>query len=78
MKKQSIVKQLEQKYGGKWKYTINYGWECLDKDMHGIKFHQCGYGIDGEPLPMNNIFKKLQPISIFEKDKRIDEFYPKF
>ena len=47
----SIVKELAEKYGGKWKYEpVSGQWNCED-GRYVARVHTGGYDISGEALP---------------------------
>lgn len=76
MKKHSvpIVRQLEEKYGGEWKYIRWSGtWECEELDMHACYVVE-GYDMNGNPVSSPLSFK---PLRIYGNGKRGEAFFPK-
>jgi len=58
----TITKQLEEKYGGKWKYIRNRfaggRWFCKELDAMAYYVAHGGYDVNGEYVPpiLQNIF----------------------
>ena len=50
-RKKSIVKQLEEKYGRKWKHHPFSGvWVCEELDLIVVDHYHGGYDVNGLPL----------------------------
>ena len=47
----SKVKQLEKKFGGRWKYRGSSYWECLDNDRAVWTVHDCSCDDENCPTP---------------------------
>ncbi len=76
--KKSITKQLEEKYGGKWKYSrSSHIWYCDELEMIAHYVYQGGYDIDGDMIE-NNITKKLSSldtIQVYGNGKNGEDFF---
>ena len=70
-----IVRQLEEKYGGNWKYHPFMGWECEQLNMLAHYTNE-GYDMEGNPLSSPLSFK---PIRVYGNGNRgqIEKSSPK-
>ena len=75
-----IVRQLENKYGGKWEYFPFSGWGCEELKMLAHYVYEGGYDIDGNPMYDDTklFIGLLKPIRVYGNGKRGEEFYPEY
>jgi len=70
----SIVKQLEEKYGGKWKYIpFASMWVCDELNLMACYVAEGGYDMDGNYIPVPEIFKRL---TVYGIKPHPEKFYP--
>jgi len=70
-----IVKQLSEKYGGKWKHIPFHGvWICDDLDLRALYHFEGGYDIDGSP--MTEKFSMLKGLYVYGLKTGTERFYP--
>jgi len=71
----SIVKQLEEHYGGKWIYHNFKGlWTCDNPRLTAMYMSEGGYDTDGNYIPTLSIFSRL---TIYGTKPYPEKFYPK-
>lgn len=68
-----IVRQLEDKYGGKWQYYPFIGWGCDEPKMKAYYVFEGGYDINGNPMEENKLLKALR---VYGNGKNGERFYP--
>jgi hypothetical protein len=70
----SIVKQLEEHYGGKWiHHPFASMWSCEKKKLTAMYMADGGYDMEGNYTPSPIIFRKL---TIYGTKPHPEKFYP--
>jgi len=73
-RRKPITKQLEDKYGGKWRNIPFQGiWKCEEKNMDAVKYQPTGYDINGDIIC--NKFILVNSLVVYKNNVKIDEFY---
>ena len=74
--KTPIVRQLENKYGGKWIYHPFSVWECNEPKMLACYVYEGGYDINGNPMEENKLLRTFKALRIYGNGKNGERFYP--
>ena len=74
-RRKSIVKQLAEKYGGKWKHIPFHGmWFCDALNLNAHYVFEGGYDIDGNPMDENFLF--LKGLYVYGLKTGVERYYP--
>ena len=74
--KTPIVRQLENKYGGKWTYYPFSGWGCDKPKMLAHYVYEGGYDINGNPMEENKLLSAFKALRVYGNGKNGERFYP--
>ncbi len=73
-KNKSINKQLNEKFGGYWKYIpFQSMWICEELDAMACYIAEGGYDMNGDYIPVPRIFKRL---TIYGLNNGVQKMYP--
>lgn len=74
--KTPIVRQLENKYGGKWTYYPFSGWKCNEPKMFAHYVYEGGYDINGNSMEENKLLSVFKALRVYGNGKNGERFYP--
>jgi len=71
-RKKPITKQLAKKFGGNWKYVpFQSIWICKEFDALACYVAEGGYDMDGNYIPVPDVFKRLTIYGLEGGPKRL-------